>query len=713
MISLWNGYHPENYKYEQDFPMAFPWPEISKEDVPRYVKGADGYWYNPDARNTGRGLLSLTGDLMCEPAQCRVHRYGDSYFFHPAFSYVRNIFKTSDFVVANLETTLTANTPYAGQYHRIAGRYHCNGPECYLDALRYAGFDALVNANNHNCDSGIVGIMDTIEAMDRHGFMHTGSMLDKERALLVKINGIRVGILSYATRYNGLDAYLTEEGIKKYLNPFDEQTAREDVQWARNRGAEFIIAYIHWGIDYDEEPNEEQMTLLPQLGESGVDYIVGSHTHCLQRFDRYTRKDGKVIPLTFSMGNFVTNEKKELCKHTGVLQLTLTKSDGQIQVEEAFIPCYVFDEFGTARYCVVPTDPRFAGTDCEKLHLARGYVRKRIGPNIPEPKTCSISLEELCRVMDVPVPENSTYTTVTHLCTRSGATRPGAVYFARGDEDRQEQLLVIKNLVAAVISPVQWQGGEAIVYSDVSGAYRKACACLRPNIQTKLIAVTGKQGKTLTRQLLCHALRSKYSVLTHEDKYHGDTGIWQDAIEYNDYCVFELQNDEPMDNLLQAIKPDYILCTDDFMNDYQSADDVKLPFSWQKKCVGGVLEFIEAFGITDPFRGFTYESNTCNIKVCGGVTVVFDLACTDPSPLLETAAKLPGRLLVMGYDLPPVQAAFQWDAKAMTLRERETALMEHLREGDVLVLCCDRQGDLDVTLRRLFGISDGYIRGGR
>ena len=709
MVSLWNDYNSEYYQYEQDFPMGFPWPDSPGEDLPRYVKGDDGFWFDQSDRDSGKALLSFTGDLMCEPAQCRVHRYGDSYFFHPAFSYVRSIFKNSDFVVGNLETTISRNTPYAGQYHRVNNRYHCNGPEAYLHALRYAGYDALVTANNHNCDSGIIGITDTVEALDRNGFMHTGIMTGKHRGILVKINGIRVGILSYCTRYYGMENNFTEKGIREYLNFFDEKTVNEDVKWARDCGAEFIAAYIHWGIDYEEEPNEQQMQYLSVLGESGVDYIVGSHTHCLQRFDKYTRKDGKVIPLTFSMGNFVTNEKKELCKHTGVLQLTLARKCGEISVKEAFIPCYVFDKYESARYCVVPAIPRFAATDCEKLHHVKGYVRDRIGADIPEPRTCSASLKELCEIMGIDAPEGSEYIPVTRLCTRSGATVPGAIYFARGDEDPQEQLLVIKNLVCAIISPSEWQFGNPIICADVQSLYKKACAHLRKKVETKLIAIKGTQGKTLTRVLLCHALRSKYSVLTHEDRYHADTGIWQDATDYNDYCVFEVQNDEPMADLLETVAPDYILCTDDF----KAAEGVALPFEWMKKCVGGVLEFIRKLDITDPFSDFVYRSASCNIVECNGVTVVYDLACQDSSALIKRASEIPGRLLVMGYGTEKANAYIQWDAAKMSHREREIAVLEQLQKGDVLAMYCDRQGDLEITLRRLFGISDGYIRGGR
>ena len=98
MAHLWKGYDPKYYQFEKEYPTAFPWKHAAPEDVPRYIKGEDGYWYNPKANETGRALLSFTGDLMCEPAQCREHRYGDSYFFHPEFQYVRNIFKNSDFV---------------------------------------------------------------------------------------------------------------------------------------------------------------------------------------------------------------------------------------------------------------------------------------------------------------------------------------------------------------------------------------------------------------------------------------------------------------------------------------------------------------------------------------------------------------------------------------------------------------------------------------
>ena len=253
-LSLWQGYASGYYAYEQDFPPAFPWGQPDREDVPRYVKGEDGYWYVPGQAATGKALLRLTGDLMCEPAICRRNRYGDSYFFHPCFQYVRGLLRESDLAVGNLETTVTDYTPYAGQYHVIPVgekiKYHCNGPESYLDALRYAGFDALVNGNNHNCDSGILGLKQTLDRLDAHGFPHTGTFRpDDDRVLFIKVRGIRLAILSYGSRYNDMDLLWTKAGVDIWLNDFSQEKATRDVEYARSRGAEFVLCYIHWGKD--------------------------------------------------------------------------------------------------------------------------------------------------------------------------------------------------------------------------------------------------------------------------------------------------------------------------------------------------------------------------------------------------------------------------------------------------------------------------------
>lgn len=364
--------------YDTCAPYKYPEFDRTPEDAPRYTPNDDGWWRRTDAESTGEAVLCCVGDLMGEPKLQSANKYGDAFFMHPCFRFVRDILRSSDFAVGNLETTVTDMSPYACEAHIIEEKYHCNSPEAYLDALRYAGFDALVNANNHNCDSRAAGLIDTLKALDRHGFMHTGTFAapDAERAVFAEVNGIRLAVLSYATYFNKNDGCFTPFGRKTLLNRYSADKASNDIDYARKKGAEFVLVYMHWGKEYTHEPNGSQRRMAKELADCGADYIVGSHTHCLQAREFVESADGRTVPVVFSMGNFLTSETKEISRHTGILQLTLRKSDSGIDVTERFIPCYVYRQYDTARYAPVPTTRETSyKSDRELLAKADKYAR--------------------------------------------------------------------------------------------------------------------------------------------------------------------------------------------------------------------------------------------------------------------------------------------------------------------------------------------------
>ena len=70
----------------------------------------------------------------------------------------------------NLETTL-GEEPYSG-YPRF------RSPEALAGAMRRAGVDVAVLANNHICDRGAEGIRSTLAALDEAGLLHTGAFAD-------------------------------------------------------------------------------------------------------------------------------------------------------------------------------------------------------------------------------------------------------------------------------------------------------------------------------------------------------------------------------------------------------------------------------------------------------------------------------------------------------------------------------------------------------
>ncbi|MBQ1675039.1 MAG: CapA family protein [Oscillospiraceae bacterium] len=567
---LWGGgYNSEYLKYEKEYPFAFPWTRDTSEDEPRYVKGPDGYWYRPDANESGKAVLSCTGDLMCEPRQHRAYKFGSHYYFHPMFRYIRGILRDSDFAVGNLETTLTDCTPYAGEWHVIEGKYHCNAPECYLDAIRYAGFDALVNANNHNCDSGVTGLMDTLDALDRHSFMHTGTFRpdEKERAIYVKINGIRVAILSYATYFNKLETNFTELGRKTLLNTFSADKAQADIKAARDKGAEFVLTYIHWGKEYTHETTEWQQRWAKQLADAGADYIVGSHSHCLQPRGTVTAADGREVPVVYSLGNFVTNESKLICKRTGILQLVLAKEDGKVRLRgEYFIPCHVFNQIETSSYAVTPADSLLnTGLSNTTLDQSKEYIED-VMKDIPMMTTASMTISELCRVLGAEMPAGVKDRRLSRLCTKPDNVTAGSAYFAIIWAGTSEIADVYKRGAAVVVTTREIEGVPCIVVPDVDEAYCQAFSHIKSRFGAKTVVITGTAGKTTTKELLECVMRDNFITLSSEGNWntrHTGMLIMQRLRSYHECYVQEVHEGDPnsAEMMSRALMPDCAVIT--------------------------------------------------------------------------------------------------------------------------------------------------------
>ena len=123
----------------------------------------------------------LTGDLMCQPMQQLAACNGSTYDFKPTFQYVEKIFDTADSCyIGNLETLVSKSLPLSEDMSSLQTKPHLNAPEEFLDALEYAGFDGFITANNHDCDGGETGLVETLDALDAAlKIPHTGTFKDE------------------------------------------------------------------------------------------------------------------------------------------------------------------------------------------------------------------------------------------------------------------------------------------------------------------------------------------------------------------------------------------------------------------------------------------------------------------------------------------------------------------------------------------------------
>ena len=94
-------------------------------------------------------VINVVGDLMCHSTQFNyAHVKDDSFDFNGVFSEVKKYLSDADFTIGNFETVL------AGKKKRYSGYPFFNAPDDFLLAIKEAGFDFLVNANNHAIDKG-------------------------------------------------------------------------------------------------------------------------------------------------------------------------------------------------------------------------------------------------------------------------------------------------------------------------------------------------------------------------------------------------------------------------------------------------------------------------------------------------------------------------------------------------------------------------------
>lgn len=355
-------------------PTAEPTPEPTAEPTPEPTPAPV------------HATLMFVGDLMCLSSQQRGAKQqagGSGYDFSPSFAYVREVFNNADCVIGNLETSLSHSWPYATEQRNIGGMPNCNGPKQYLGALKFAGFDALVLANNHCCDAGVQGIIETTQAVEEYGFPYTGLFREKDaqRFVILDVKGIKVGLLSYAEFYNSKDKAVREAGCEYMINTYSKERIAEDIAAARAAGAELIVAYNHWGAEHTHQPTPKVVTHAQEMADAGVDIIIGSHSHAVQPVVWLTAADGRQVLCAYSMGNFVSSMGRSTANDTFIAEFGIVREGGSVRVEsEKYHPCRVFPQLKGYWYVVVPTNVTIVNSIIPQLKAAEERITAIVNP---------------------------------------------------------------------------------------------------------------------------------------------------------------------------------------------------------------------------------------------------------------------------------------------------------------------------------------------
>lgn len=273
--------------------------------------------------NVGADLI-FAGDAMQHQGQldqALLEGDGIRYDYSDCFRLIAPTITEADYAVANLEVPLGGGPKYSG--------YPCfSAPDSYAEALRDAGFDMLLTANNHCLDSGDRAARRTLTALDSLGIDHIGTYRDAlQRDSLVPfikdIKGIKFGFLNYTYGTNGIRP---RDGMEVAI--IDRDRIAEEMTRTREAGAEILVVTMHWGNEYVLHENAAQRSLAQFLIDRGADLIIGGHPHVVQPM-RVVRneKENKDVLVVYSLGNLISNMKTVDTRGGALVKVRVERDD--------------------------------------------------------------------------------------------------------------------------------------------------------------------------------------------------------------------------------------------------------------------------------------------------------------------------------------------------------------------------------------------------
>ncbi len=313
--------------------------------------------------------ILATGDIMFHSPQIEgaYNSSIDGYDFNDSFKHVKKYIEAADLSLGNFETVT------AGSEIGFTGFPNFNSPVETLAAIKNAGYDILTTANNHCLDQRKEGLISTIDAIEENGMKNVGTYKEPESPILIEnVNDISMAILSYTYGCNGMEHTLAPEELNYMVNLIDEDKIKEDIEKAENENVDLIVVFIHWGNEYQREPSQEQIDLGNKMVDWGVDIILGSHPHVIQKSE-ILNNNGKDSFIIYSMGNFLSNQRRESLdnKYTedGVIVKLEVEKDFKekktIIKEVEYIPTWVsrYTMDGKLQYEIIPTEEVLKGQE--------------------------------------------------------------------------------------------------------------------------------------------------------------------------------------------------------------------------------------------------------------------------------------------------------------------------------------------------------------
>ena len=240
------------------------------------------------------GTAEVTGRGCCDPV------FNDNivprYRLTGNKGLVRRVFRDAELALVNHEQPVTD-----GWAHHTSGT-RFSGKPALTRIFTRAGIDFVSLANNHIGDYGAAGIRDTRRILRDHGLVVGGAGKDLDQARTVELleaNGTGVAVIPCL---DFVKVYWAADG-RAGATPCVDQLIRKDVRKARRAGADVVIVFPHWGVEYTRQPLPSMRKHAARWAEAGADLVLGAHSHVAGSIEDI---DG--VPVLYSLGNLIFDQ---------------------------------------------------------------------------------------------------------------------------------------------------------------------------------------------------------------------------------------------------------------------------------------------------------------------------------------------------------------------------------------------------------------------
>ena len=305
-----------------------PW-ETPSEDKPNAVPPADQVIH-----------IVAGGDVSISDKTVAAGYTPGGYNYQKIFQDVLPVLASGDITMLNFEGILS-DSDY--------GTESKSAPPELLRDLANAGVDVLQTANSCSVYDGLRGLTSTLQSVRDAGITPLGTYAnssDFNRSggyIIWEVGGIKVAMMAFTKGMDGM-GLPTENCVnllyKDYNSTYqkvDEEGITRVVRNAAAHDPDVMIALVHWGSKGSTQPSKSQNKICTILKNEGVDAIIGTHPHNVQKVD-FDQKAGTLV--AWSLGVFYGEEASS----SVLLDLEITK-DGKTGVTKVtgfdYVPVYL------------------------------------------------------------------------------------------------------------------------------------------------------------------------------------------------------------------------------------------------------------------------------------------------------------------------------------------------------------------------------------